>query len=150
MKKTLLLVIFVLGSHLSFAQRNKALSIQETIHTFFDGFHSKDSVLLQSTLHKNFDLGSVFKTQNGVKFQQMDGLDFISAILSRPEYPIWKEVLGEFEINISGQLANAWVPYEFWLDDAFSHCGANSIHLIETEQGWKILNITDSRLITCD
>lgn len=150
MRNCFVVFLFLLGFQWGSAQASDALAIEQTIVVFFEGFHTKDSVLLRSTLHETFDLGSVFKTPDGSKFQPMEGQEFIAAVIARADSPTWKEVLGEFEIKISGQLANAWVPYEFWLNDTFSHCGVNSIHLMETKQGWKILNITDSRLRNCD
>lgn len=150
MIKHFALLLMFLGSQWSCAQNSDIFSIEQTVRTFFEGFHAKDSVIIQSTLHRSFELGSVFKTQNGVMFQHTEGRKFINTVISRPELPEWKEVLGEFKINISGSLSSVWVPYEFWLDNSFSHCGVNSIHLIKTELGWKILNITDSRLKSCD
>lgn len=128
---------------------DSTLAVEQTIHTFFKGFHAKDSNLIQSTTHNTFSLGSVFKTKAGVKFQTTDGKKFIEAVSSRPDKPEWKEILGPIKVNISGSLANAWVPYEFWLDNNLSHCGVNNINLMNTKEGWKILNITDSRLKIC-
>ena len=143
-------ILFFLGLQGLASQNNETLAIQNTIYTFFDGFHAKDAVAMQSTLHKSFELGSVFKTKEGVVFEELEGKQFVGAVIFRPDKPVWKEILGAFEINVSGQLAHVWIPYEFRVDDNFSHCGVNSIHLIKSDQGWKILNITDSRLKSCN
>ena len=148
--KYTILILFFLGSHGLASQNNETLGIQNTIYTFFDGFHARDAVAIQSTLHKSFELGSALKTKEGAVFQGLEGKQFVDAVIFRPEKPVWTEILGTLKINISGPLAHVWAPYEFRVDDNFSHCGVNSIHLIKSDQGWKILNITDSRLKQCD
>ncbi|MBK7883161.1 MAG: hypothetical protein IPJ81_04670 [Chitinophagaceae bacterium] len=41
-------------------------------------------------------------------------------------------------IKEDGLLATAWLPYKFYYKNKFSHCGVNSIQLINTPKGWKI------------
>ena len=55
----------------------------------------------------------------------------MSAIISRPDSPSWKEKLFSYDIKIDGPLANVWVDYEFWIDKKLNHCGVNSIHLLK-------------------
>jgi hypothetical protein len=87
--------------------------------------------------HKNRE-GKVVATQTS-------GNAFVKAVISRADIPSWNEKLLSFNIKIDGPLAHAWVGYEFWLGDTFSHCGVNSIHLMKKDNAWKIINITDSR-----
>ena len=42
-------------------------------------------------------------------------------------------------------MANAWAPYEFYINSEFSHCGINSFQLIKIEGNWKIIYIIDTR-----
>jgi hypothetical protein len=73
----------------------------------------------------------------------MDG--FIKAIGSRPDADKWEERLLDYKVKIDGNLAHVWTPYEFWLNDKFSHCGANAFTLAKTDEGWKIVHLIDSR-----
>ena len=148
MKKLLLLLLFI--PLVSFGQGLEKEKLKSVVNTFFEGFHSKDSLLIVSVIDKSFDLNSTsLKEDNGV-LTNINGDNFVSAIISRPDSPVWKEKLLSFNIKIDGPLANVWVDYEFWIDDKLSHCGANSIHLLKKKSGWKIFNITDSRRINCN
>ena len=147
MKKILLIILFPL---LSYSQSSENVNIKTSIETFFDGFHQKDSLLMQSVLHESFKLESVAVRDNKVSKRDFNGKEFISAVTKRSDSPVWKEKLLSFNIKIDGPLANVWVDYEFWMDDKLSHCGVNSIHLLKKKSGWKIFNITDSRRLNCN
>ena len=148
MKKLILLLLFI--PLISFGQEFEKEKIKSVIKTFFDGFHKKDSLSLTSVLEKSFTLNSTsFKENQGV-LSNINVDNFISAVISRPDSPTWKEKIFSYEIRIDGPLANVWVDYEFWIDNKLNHCGVNSIHLLKKKSGWKIFNITDSRRNTCN
>ena len=147
MKKILLIILVPL---ISYSQNSENVNIKATIETFFDGFHQKDSLLMRSVLHESFKLESVAVRDNKVSKKDLNGKEFISAVTKRPDSPVWKEKLLSYEINIDGPLANAWVKYEFWIDNKLSHCGVNSIHLLKDGLKWKIFSISDSRRKNCN
>ena len=128
------------------SEKNK---IETAIKIFFDGFHKKDSLIIKSVIENSFELKSVSFQNENAFINNLNGDKFISAVVNRNEAPVWNEKLISFEIKIDGPLANAWVEYEFWLDDKLSHCGVNSFHLLKKESGWKIFTITDSRRKNC-
>ena len=105
---------------------------------------------MRSVLHESFKLESVAVRANKVSKRDLNGKEFISAVTKRPDSPVWKEKLLFYEIKIDGPLANAWVKYEFWIDNKFSHCGVNSIHLLKDGLKWKIFSISDSRRKNCN
>lgn len=70
---------------------------------------------------------------------------FLMAIADRPETQKWEERLLDYMVQIDGNLAHVWTPYEFWFNGTFSHCGANAFTLAKTDDGWKIIHIIDSR-----
>jgi hypothetical protein len=148
MKKLILLLLFI--PLLGFGQNLEKEKLQSVVKTFFEGFHNKDSLVIASVIDSKFDLNSTsFKEDDGV-LRYINRDNFVSAIVSRPDSPVWKEKLLSFNIKIDGPLANVWVDYEFWMDDKLSHCGVNSIHLLKRKSGWKIFNITDSRRKNCN
>jgi len=147
MKKILLIILIPL---LSYSQSSDNVTIRASIETFFDGFHQKDSLLMRSVLHKSFKLESVAVRDNKISKRDFNGKEFISAVTQRSDNPVWKEKLLSYEIKIDGPLANAWVKYEFWIDNKLSHCGVNSIHLLKDGLKWKIFSISDSRRKNCN
>jgi hypothetical protein len=48
------------------------------------------------------------------------------------------------KINISDNLASAWVPFAFYLDGKLSHCGVNSFQLIKQQEQWKVRYLIDN------
>jgi len=148
MKKLILLFLFI--PLVFYGQDIQKEKLKTVVKTFFEGFHNKDSLLIASVIDRSFDLNSTsFKEDNGL-LRNINRDNFVRAVISRPDSPVWKEKLLSFNIKIDGPLANVWVDYEFWLDDKLSHCGVNSIHLLKKKSGWKIFNITDSRRIDCN
>jgi len=48
------------------------------------------------------------------------------------------------EVRISGPLAMVWLPYDFYRDGAWSHCGVDVFTLLRMDEGWRIATITYS------
>ena len=119
---------------------------KELIDTFFEGFHKGDTLIMNSVMVENLPNQTVFTTRDGIP-KVMDGniSEFLKAIANRPADQIWEEKLLDYKIQIDGNLAHVWTPYEFWLNGNFSHCGANAFTLAKTDAGWKIVHLIDSR-----
>lgn len=116
------------------------------IDTFFEGFHKGDTTIMRSVLHDNIAMQTVFTDADGVhRLVDSDMDNLLKAISERPETQIWDERLLGYSVQIDGNLAHVWTPYEFWLNNAFSHCGANAFTLIRTDAGWRIVHLIDSR-----
>ena len=143
--KNLLLLILLAFSQLSLAQ-NTALSTPEnTISTLFKAMYDGDSTMAAMVFTEGATLNSVFTTKSGEqKVNTGDVSKFISAIGS-PHDEVWDERISDLSINIDADLAQAWMKYEFYLDDKFSHCGVNAVHLIRRDGEWKIFQIVDTR-----
>lgn len=118
------------------------------IDVFFDGFHKGDSTKMKSVMSPYMRVQNVYINQEGSHVTTyFSAADFIASVGRKPADQIWEEKLLDYKVSIDGNLAHVWTPYEFWLNGNFHHCGANSITLVSTDDGWKILNIIDSRRI---
>jgi len=42
------------------------------------------------------------------------------------------------EVQVHGNIAQVWAPYNLWINDTFSHCGIDVFTLIKTASGWRI------------
>ncbi len=146
-----LLVSLFFGTVL-FAQQDETKAVQKTIETFFEGFHSQDSILIKQVVSEGIVLQSIGKDPSGEVMVRTEAFGkFIKSIVSIPETTKFQEVLKSFEIQIDGPMANAWTPYEFRLNDAFHHCGVNSFQLVKHGEDWKIVYLIDTRRKTgCD
>ncbi len=45
------------------------------------------------------------------------------------------------EVRISGPLAMVWLPYDFYRDGKWSHCGVDAFTLLKSEGGWRIATL---------
>jgi len=119
---------------------------QQVIDTFFEGFHKGDTLLMKSVMAENLVMQTVFTTKEGKnKINTEFAEALITAIANRPVDQKWDERLLDYKIEVDGNLAHVWTPYEFWFNGTFSHCGANSFTLVKTDEGWKIIHLIDSR-----
>jgi len=53
----------------------------------------------------------------------------------------WLERMWNPKVLIRGGLAVVWADYDFHLSGRFSHCGADSVTLVNTSGTWKISGI---------
>lgn len=150
--KTLRLLIAMLISSACFAQNSfSEENAKQYIDVFFDGFHKKDTVKMRSVMVNNLRMYTAYKSiTEGDKVSLYSGAGFLKLVASREEGVKWEERLLDYDINIDGNLASVWTPYQFYINDVLSHCGANHFTLVATEEGWKIMTIIDSRRVTCE
>ena len=64
-------------------------------------------------------------------------------VVNRQADQKWDERLLDYKVEIDGNLAHVWTPYEFWFNENFSHCGANSFTLAKFDDGWKIIHLIE-------
>lgn len=127
-------------------QSEAETQVKQTIETFFKGFHKGDTTLMRSVLADKVVTQSTYTNKKGENIlHDSDINEFIKAIAKRPENQKWDERLLEFKIRVDGTMANAWTPYEFWLNGEFSHCGVNSFQLFNDNGKWKIIYLIDTR-----
>lgn len=144
--KQILPLIFLLSIGVSFAQESEELKVQKTIEAFFDGFHKQDSLLIKQTTIEGVIAQTIGAKKDGATTMRTEDFGkFLKAIASIPDSINFQEKLLSFNIQVDGSMANAWTPYEFWYNDAFSHCGVNSFQLFKQEGEWKIIYLIDTR-----
>lgn len=118
------------------AEEQKA--VMQVVDSFMKAIDDKDTTAFNSLF---IDEAYVFRIQE-------------KKISSRPikmdsGFPVdsqWKERLRKEELSIivSGTVATVSAPYDFWINDAFSHCGFETFTLLKSKTGWKIASLTFS------
>jgi len=140
---TLLIFLTVLIGN---AQTDAKTDVKKTIETFFEGFHKGDTVLMKSVMMDKMIVQTAFKNKEGKDMLVTDTPSkLLNAIGARPDDQKWDERLTSFNIQVDGNMANAWTEYEFWFNDKFSHCGVNSFQLFNDSGTWKIIYLIDTR-----
>ena len=144
--RSITFVLILLISTKMTAQNSEEMAVKQTIVKFFEAFHKQDSLAIKTVVSKDIILQSIIKNKAGVTEHKKENFSvFLKSIVSIPKNQKFEEQLLDFKIRVDGDMANAWTPYEFWFDGAFSHCGVNSFQLIKMEETWKIIYLIDTR-----
>lgn len=129
-------------TQLVIAQTKDDTAIKEVINNFFNGMHASDTLMIKSTTDANIIMQTI--GNSGVKLSSFD--DFLKNIAKiNLETTKIEEKILSFNIKIDGNMANAWTPYEFYVNAKLSHCGVNSFQLFKDDGDWKIFYIVDTR-----
>ncbi|WP_299122569.1 nuclear transport factor 2 family protein [uncultured Winogradskyella sp.] len=145
MKRLPLICTLILVS-ISNAQNPETENVKATIIEFFDAFHKQDTTALKAMAKGNIKMQSISVNKEGkTVLKEDDFYQFVKNIASIPKDRTFEERLLEFNIQVDGNMANAWTPYEFWYNGNFSHCGVNSFQLIKEDDNWKIIYLVDTR-----
>ncbi|MFS4457001.1 nuclear transport factor 2 family protein [Maribacter sp. 2304DJ31-5] len=137
-------LLFILNTMM--AQTSDQAAVQKTIESFFNAFHAQDSLAMKSSVSPNVILQTIGKTKEGKQYLRTENFDdLVHSITRIPDSISFQERITDYNIQIDGAMANAWTSYEFWLNDKFHHCGANSFQLFKEENDWKIIYLIDTR-----
>ncbi|AZJ34216.1 nuclear transport factor 2 family protein [Tenacibaculum singaporense] len=141
-----LLIVFVLTTVVSAQENSEKKAIKKTIETFFDGLHKGDSTLVSSTLNSTVKIQTTFTNKEGKNVLVTESkTKLLTNIANKKPEHTYLEKLISWDIKIDGNLASVWTPYEFYLNEKFSHCGANSFQLFNNNGKWKIIYLVDMR-----
>ncbi|PLK42655.1 nuclear transport factor 2 family protein [Emticicia sp. TH156] len=143
--KKLFTILFLSITTIALAQTDHE-QIKTTINQVFDGMRKNDTTLIRQVLYPSCFLKSIIKDKNGeVKLQEDPISGWLKSVGTKREGVVLDERLTAYDIKIDGEMAIAWTPYEFYINDKFNHCGVDVFTLIKTDKGWKIAGIVDTR-----
>ncbi|CAM3593975.1 hypothetical protein FSS13T_16360 [Flavobacterium saliperosum S13] len=140
--KNLLLLIAVCFTITVNAQKAE---IENTVKTFFAGFHAKDTMKIKSVCSEKIILQSIMEGQKGTRFEDEKPAEFYKSISTFPADLKFEEKILSYNIQIDGKMAQAWTPYEFYINGKFSHSGVNAFTLYKENEVWKIIYLIDTR-----
>ena len=124
-------------------------AVRATIAALFDGMRAGDSSAVRAVFHEDARLHTALGPSDSTAVRAT-AVDAFAQAVGQPREEVWDERIWDVEIRIDGPLASAWVPYVFYLGDERSHCGVNAVQLVQRSDGWKILQLTDTRRPDCD
>ena len=146
MARVILFLIMLITGNIIAQQNTAQDEVKRTVETFFEGFHKGDTTLMKSVMVDKFTTQTAYKNKDGEDILVTEeSSKLINAIANKPADQKWDERLLDFKIQVDGNMANAWTPYEFWYNGEFSHCGVNSFQLFNDNGQWKIIYLIDTR-----
>jgi hypothetical protein len=118
---------------------------KKVVEDFFIAFHAKDTITLKEWCHPEIIMQTIANTKEGNKLENNLYSDFLKSIASIPTNMKFEERILNYNTQIDGNLAHVWTPYEFYINEKFSHMGANSFTLYNDNGKWQIIHIIDTR-----
>jgi hypothetical protein len=141
-----LFFIFGFMNLVALAQTEEELQVKKSIIEFFDAFHAKDSIAMKKMVYSSILLQTIGVNNEGKSVLKTENFDdLVKSIISIPDSTNFQERIKSYSIQTDGNMANAWTPYEFWINNEFHHCGVNSFQLFREENKWKIIYLIDTR-----
>lgn len=141
MKKILILLLAGIAQ-LTMAQEAQ---VKKTVQTFFEGLNAADVAKIKTVCAEDMILQSVAVHTAANKFTSETAAKFYEGIEKNAGKAKFEERVKEFKIETDGHIAHVWVPYEFYINAAFSHKGVNSFELVKFKEGWKVVYVLDTR-----
>lgn len=143
------LLILTLGMAITMpliAQENLQEVIKSRVDLLFDAMRSNDSTRIVDLFVPGAELSSIYRDRKSGKTVRRTTLasDFVTAV-GTPHAGVWDEQIWSYDIKVDGVMASVWTEYTFYLDYKRSHCGVNVFEFMNTDKGWQISGLTDTR-----
>jgi hypothetical protein len=145
----LVTAIVALGATAQDASAQTAVeqAVRAPIDQMFAGMKARDTMMIQSAFVPVGRLISIREPRAAGQATVVGTLapaDFARSLLGAPPGDLL-ERLWDYEYRIEGNVANVWAKYSFHIGEKFSHCGIDAFQLAKTTDGWKIVQIMDTR-----
>jgi hypothetical protein len=148
MKQCYLTIGFLVISIVAHAQTiDESNEVMKPIERLFNGMKLGDSTMVHGAFTSKVSMATVSVNKDGKPTihheSSLDG--FLKAVgTAHPE--VWNEVIWDTQIQIDGNMAQAWAPYAFYVGKKFSHCGVDAFQLFKgTDGNWRIFHLSDTR-----
>jgi hypothetical protein len=83
----------------------------------------------------------VVMSQDGIT--AMPGAAWAGAVGRRPEPLV--ERIWDARVEVSGDIASLWAPYDFYVGGRFSHCGDDAFHYVREAGRWRLISVVFTR-----
>jgi hypothetical protein len=120
-------------------------AVRAVVKKLFDGMRTRDTLAMKATMAPG---AKMFGVSRAGEFTADGPEGWISSIARAPAGTVLDEAVHDVEVRIDGNLATAWMYYDFFAGDRFSHCGYDAMQLMKAKDEWKIVALADSRRTT--
>lgn len=142
--RSFLFVLAVALSHHTFGQSDDEKLVRATAEQFFLAIETKDRALLKSIMVPGSLNISTQELQNDqakiTTLNYASMIDLLTGAGNEKKERAWDET-----ILVQGHIAVYWAPYDFHVDQKFTHCGIDSFQLIKKDGRWLISNASWTR-----
>jgi len=113
------------------------------VEKLFLGMRMANVSIVRETLAPDVRIAAVAGVGGSARIEAQDIEGFLRSI--GVSQGAWNEQIYDVEVRSDDTMASVWAPFTFYLNGRLSHCGVNSIELLQDAEGWKITQISDTR-----
>jgi hypothetical protein len=125
-------------------QTDERQQVLAVVQQLFDGMRVKDTAKMRATLHPDARLIAT-GVREGTPFASLVApTQWFSGVASANASKL-DERLRNPVVQVDQGLASVWTEYTFYVDDRLSHCGVDLFHLVKLPEGWRIIDLADTR-----
>ena len=148
MTRLVLLAVLLAAAPASAQDSDPDAEVRATIARLFDGMRAKDTTAVRSTLHPSARLMTSGGMDGPRGVTESPVADFLRAVAQAP-VELDERLADDYPVLIDDGLAVAWTPYRFYAGGRLSHCGTNAFTLALVSDGWRIVQVVDTRRRDC-
>ena len=142
--RILLGAVWLLAAVPALSAQQEAAEVRAVLQQLFDGLRAKDTARMRATLHPQARLVTP-ASREGVATVNLATIDgWLAGIAGATAGPL-DERLRNTVVHVDGGLASVWTEYTFYVGERLNHCGVDAFHLVRTADGWRIIDLADTR-----
>jgi hypothetical protein len=139
-----LLLVGLLAQPVAASAQSAEADVMAVITRLFDGMRAGNSAMVRSTFSPEARLMSAIERE-GAPTLRAGSLERFVTLVGTPHDEVWDERIWGTEIRIDDRLATVWTNYAFHRGTQLSHCGVDAFQLFHGADGWRIINLIDTR-----
>ena len=145
MPRTPLIFMIVVAIPQALSAQTDEEQVVAVAEALFDAMRSKDTAAIGRLMLPEARLMAVDETRSPgtVSFS---GRDQFMVRIASSDVEL-QERMWSPKVEIDGNIASIWTPYDFHRDGAFSHCGVDGFHMVRIGGDWRIGHITYNRRV---
>ena len=127
---------------------NDSEAVIHTTNLLYKGIEQQDTALLKTLFLEGSQFYASVASKEGPILQRFSSEHWIKGLV-KPQTTLLERSWNP-QVKVHRGIATVWSPYDFYIDGSFSHCGINAVSLVQTNGGWKIVNIVFSVEKECE
>lgn len=117
-------------------------AVLQATEMLFSAMQARDTAALRRLIHPRALIVAVSDDRVGVRTVD----EWIPGVTRTPD--VLTERMWDPRVEVDGNLATLWAPYDFHLGERFSHCGYDAFQFVREGGAWKMIAITFTRRTT--
>lgn len=136
--------LLLLGTVGSLRAQSAERDVLAVVQQLFDGMRARDTAKMRSVLHADARLVTT-GVRDGAPLARLVPLTRWLEGVAGATAGVLDERLRNPVVHVDAGLASVWTEYSFYVGDKLSHCGVDLFHLVRTADGWRIIDLADTR-----